>query len=769
MKIKRPLCLICLALTAAVWIFLKVIPVPEPDYYQKADGSMMSFTGEVIQKEYRMDFTGKKIPVLYLQSASDRESCVQCYMDTGQYREPFLGETVQMSGRFKNFYKATNPGEFDSRQYYSILKIQYQMKDAFITASDHKKDGYREKLYHIRCYMSSVLDHCLNPQDASIMKAMLLGDKTDMDADIKELYKKSGIIHILAISGLHISIIGMGLFRLLRRCRLGVLPATLFCVGVMWSYGIMTGMSTSAFRAILMFAVHLTAGIIGRTYDMLTGLALAAILLLADQPLYVFHSGFLMSFGAIIGIGLILPEIRPMHFVKSEKYFNGLFSSIAVSLITLPIYTNFYYTFPVYAMFLNVLVLPLMTAVMIAGLLCLLIGGVFGIPGVIPGWIVHFMLLFYEKCCLISQNMPGNTWYIGHTGTLQMLLYMLLLVFFTVLTERLRKKRRTLDRRASGNGWTEAMQKERKMLNRYSLLRYLILPLAVLMLTFRIHPPVRLTFLDVGQGDGIVIESGGETYLIDGGSTSKKEVGKYQLIPFLSYEGIGALDAVILTHEDEDHMSGILELMAEIPKGGIKIRHLILPDIAEAAKGENYRRLEQNAAALKIPIDYIGRGDEIRNRRLYMKCIGPQKKMNTDQPNAYSTVLYLQCGNFSAMLTGDTDGEGQEALKDYLKQNPEFGKNLTLLKVAHHGSRFTTDADFLKLCRPQYAVISCGERNKYGHPHKELLKRLADARIKVFITKDSGAVTFDSDGYKMKIREFLTPDTYQSPSDSYAP
>ena len=126
MKIKRPLCLICLALTAAVWIFLKVIPVPEPDYYQKADGSMMSFTGEVIQKEYRMDFTGKKIPVLYLQSASDRESCVQCYMDTGQYREPFLGETVQMSGRFKNFTKATNPGEFDSRQYYSILKIQYQ-------------------------------------------------------------------------------------------------------------------------------------------------------------------------------------------------------------------------------------------------------------------------------------------------------------------------------------------------------------------------------------------------------------------------------------------------------------------------------------------------------------------------------------------------------------------------------------------------------------------------------------------------------------------
>ena len=769
MKTKRPLCLLCLALTAAVWIFLKIIPVPEPDYYHKTDGGMISFTGEVIQKEYRTDFAGKKVPVLYLRSSSDRESSVLCYMDTGRYTEPAMGETVQISGRFKNFPKATNPGEFDSRQYYSILKIQYQIRDACITASDQQKDVYQEQLYHIRTYLSLVLDRCLNEQDASIMKAMLLGDKTGLDADIRDLYKRSGIIHILAISGLHISIIGMGLFRLLRCCRLKMMPTVIFCVLFMWSYGMMTGMSTSAVRAILMFAVHLTGRMIGRTYDMLTGLAIAALLLLAEQPMYVWHSGFLMSFGAIIGIGMILPAIRPLHPKKAGRYLNGLCSSMAVSLVTLPIYMNFYYTFPLYALFLNVLVLPLMTIVMIAGLLCLLLGTVAEMAGVIPGWAVHFLLLFYEKCCYFSQGMPGNTCYVGHAGILQTMMYLFALALFVFLTGRFRRELRLLEDEASGKGWTESLFRKNKVLKRYYRLRYLLLPVAVLLLIFRIHPIMKLTFLDVGQGDGIVIESGESAYLIDGGSTSKKNVGKYQLMPFLSYEGIGALDAVILTHEDEDHMSGILELMEEMPKGGIRIRHLVLPDIAQEAKGENYRLLEQNAAALKIPVDYISRGEEIRNRKLYMKCIGPQEKVNTDQPNAYSTVLYLRCGNFTAMLTGDVDGEGQDALKKYLKQNPEYGRNLTLLKVAHHGSRFTTDDEFLKLCSPQYAVISCGVKNKYGHPHRELLKRLSDARIKVIITKDSGAVTFDSDGQKMKIREFITPDTYQSPSDSYVP
>ena len=137
-----------------------------------------------------------------------------------------------------------------------------------------------------------------------------------------------------------------------------------------------------------------------------------------------------------------------------------------------------------------------------------------------------------------------------------------------------------------------------------------------------------------------------------------------------------------------------------------------------------------------------------------MTCLGPVEKMATTQPNAYSTVMLLQYDSFIVLLTGDVDGDGQEYMKACLRDNQDAAQDITLLKVAHHGSRYTTDNEFLKLCKPKYAVISCGLKNRYGHPHAELLKRLSDANIRTYITRDSGAVSVISDGEKMNIQEF---------------
>ncbi len=268
--------------------------------------------------------------------------------------------------------------------------------------------------------------------------------------------------------------------------------------------------------------------------------------------------------------------------------------------------------------------------------------------------------------------------------------------------------------------------------------------------------------------------------MIDGGSTSKKDVAKYQLVPFLSYEGIGALDAVILTHEDEDHMSGILELMGmmEERRSNIRIRNLILPDIGEASKGDNYRMLEAKAAGLEIPTSYVKQGDEINldaigksfnpfsingraagtapdSKDLRIKCIGPVPKMVTDEPNAYSTILLLKCGDFSGLFTGDVEGTGQDNLKDYIRSNPDEFKNLTLLKVAHHGSGYTTDEEFLELTRPQISLISCGVDNRYGHPHKELVERLENIGTGIYRTDKSGAITLELRHSKLIVDTFI--------------
>lgn len=759
MNIKRPLYLLCLAFTAAVWLFLKLSP---PDQYTDAsiaDDSTVSFTGTVMQKELKTDFQGKKVLVIYLRDVLNDETSVQCYMNENMSMEPHMGEKIRVTGQIRNFPRATNPGEFDSRQYYSILKIKYQIKNTKIVMTDGKADLYSDTLYKIRCYFSHILDLCLNEQDASIMKAMLLGNRTDLDSKTSDMYRQSGIIHILAISGLHISIIGMGIYTLLRKCRIKILPASCFVIAFMWSYGVMCGMSTSAFRAVIMFGLRLLSKVFGRTYDMLTGLAVAAVLVLVEQPQYLSHTGFLMSFGAIIGIGMILPSIQPLLTLPSviRKRFGTFFSGTAVSLVTIPVYTNFFFTFPVYAVFLNLLILPLMSIIMVMGLLCLGLGSVAEYAGIFAGWGIHYILAFYWKCCEISMHLAGNTWYVGHSNVLQTGIYLIMLMVFVYVTEQLKRHIRKREDRKDA----ESSINRQKLIFEF---RYLWLIAAIVILTFHVKPSMKITFLDVGQGDGIVVESKKAAYLIDGGSTSKKNLGKYQLIPYLAYEGIGKLDAVILTHEDEDHMSGIMEIMEKIPTGGVQIKELILPDIAEQSKGENYLQLESKAKSLQIPISYISRGEEVQSGKLQMTCLGPAEKMETTQPNAYSTVMLLQYGKFKAFLTGDVDGDGQEYLKAYLRDNQETVQDITLLKVAHHGSRYTTDNEFLELCKPKYAVISCGRKNRYGHPHAELLKRLSDANIETYITRDSGAVTVISDGEKMNIQEFTEKYRYAKES-----
>ena len=208
--------------------------------------------------------------------------------------------------------------------------------------------GFREYLYLVREYLSLLLDACYDESDASVMKAMLLGEKGMLDTDLKELYRANGIIHILSISGLHLSIIGMGCYKLLQRIRAPRAINVIVCIVLMYCYGTMTGMGTSMLRAYVMFVLHLFAELIGRTYDLLTAVAVSALLILLRQPLYLQHSGFLFSFGAVCGISILLPEAEKNLFGRSgtEK---ALFSGAVISVSTMPVYLCFYYEFPVYS------------------------------------------------------------------------------------------------------------------------------------------------------------------------------------------------------------------------------------------------------------------------------------------------------------------------------------------------------------------------------------------------------------------------------------
>lgn len=639
---------------------------------------------------------------------------------------PGMGSLVMVRGGYRSFAHATNPGEFDAAEYYEILGQQGRILDCSLAAASGGYDRFREALYRVREYLSLLLDACYDEADASVMKAMLLGEKGTLDAGIKELYRAGGIVHILAVSGLHLSVIGMGLHKLFRRIRVPYGVDVLLCTGLMYCYGTMTGMGTSMLRAYLMFVMRLTAELIGRTYDLLTAVTVPAFVILLQQPLYLRHSGFLFSFGAVCGIGILLPEVRQNLF-GTGRVERAVLSGVAVSLSTLPVYLCFYYEFPPYSIFLNLAVIPCMTLTLLCGLVSLGAAALFLPLGAAAACPVRLILWLYETGCRVCLRLPGRSWVTGRPAPWQLLL------FFGVLLALLL--------------WNRRMPK---------LLFWQGILCALLVLGVRLPKGLQVTMIDVGQGDCIYLsEDSGMHMLIDGGSSDKREVAKYQILPFLKQEGVSCLDAVIVTHPDSDHINGIVSLLEEaVPDGGLAVRTLYLPDVGETGRGGAYRELEDLAEEAGVPVRYLGYGDRLRCGKVMLTCIHPEKGWDMEDSNAYSTVLHLSYGSFTALFTGDLEGAGERRVEEIVRER-EALQDITLLKVAHHGSGSATGEALLRELHPRIALISAGRNNRYGHPHPALLERLAAQGSVIFRTQESGAVTVYVNREKVRVESFL--------------
>ena len=723
--IKRPLGTLCLMIVGIIFLMTELSGKKETEDICFPKGELW-ITGTV----YKKDLSGTEDGVtLYLKDVmfedivaseeafipdGEAPESVICYLSSVS-KEPKIGSRIRIRGYPSGFDKATNPGQFDMKFYYRILGISFRLSKAYVLAESISYSRFREGLYRLRCQMAAQLDACLSEEDAGVMKTMLLGTKGTLDEELKALYQRNGIAHILAISGLHISLLGMGTYSLLRRLGLPVGAGALAAAVLMFCYGVMTGFSVSMLRAVIMFLLHMLAKIVGRTYDMLTATGVAAVLILIEQPLYLYYGGFIFSFGCVVGIGLVLPALTEtkLSLPGPQKI---LLSGAAMAVISYPMYLWFYYQFPPYSILLNLFVVPLMSFLMAAGpvLLCLRIF----CPGLayLAVFLIHGILKIYQISCNICDRLPGHVFTPGKPQTWQLLVYLAVLVALVFL---------------------HAFRKNRIPLK----LRWSAVLVGLVLLSIRPWNALELTFLDVGQGDCIYIKSRtGTCYLIDGGSTSVSSVGKYRIIPFLKYKGAGELEAIIVTHPDEDHINGILELLDEGQVQGIQVKNLVLPEIKEELKNASYKELELAAEKEGILISYIRAGEGITDAGMTMRCINPRQGEVYLEPNEYSVVLELSEGNFSALLTGDAEGVGESVILEELAGR-KSREPVTVLKAAHHGSRYSTPEELLKVIEPQVTVISCGKDNPYGHPHEETLKRLAEAGTKVLETPRYGAVT----------------------------
>lgn len=740
---KRPLASACLLIVLFFYLAVNIFPFPlqSPDEGKRGK---VQVTGRVYQKQLRQQ-ADVTVQVLYLKDLSGDSppgKAALCYLKSGQ-AEPEMGSVVTVEGSYRAFEQASNPGQFDSYSYYLISGISYSLNQAIILEKTVGYNKMEEALYRFKKFLSAKISEHFPEKESALMKAILLGEKGELDRDLKELYQRNGIAHILAISGLHVSMIGMGLYHLLRKCGVPMKVSAMAAAFLLLLYGMMTGFSVSALRAILMFSLHMLAVVFERSYDMLTALSVAAAALLIGQPLYLSHSGFVFSFGCVLGIGVLTPALtegrgdffqkRKSIFVRGMKYMLSVFS---MSLITLPIYLCYYYQFPVWSMFLNLLVIPLMSYLMAAGILLLLTGIIYPPLSAPLVLMIKGIFAIFDRACEINEQLPAHLVNIGKPQSWQMFVWAAVLLLIIFMRKKLALP-----------------------------VKWLLMLLAVLAIVWRPGRGMELTFLDVGQGDGIYIETAdGSRFLIDGGSSSVGSVGEYRLLPFLRYQGTRSLDAIFVTHPDEDHCNGVKEILEQNIGGDIRVRCLVLPDIAMEAKGDAYRKLEETAKINEVPIAYISRGQRLQSGELNITCMHPAKGYASADANAYSTVLELAYGNFSALLTGDLEAEGEKELLSYFKNMKKYENNaffntlegnLTVLKAAHHGSAYSTPAEMLKLLSPRYTIVSCGKNNSYGHPHKELIDRLEDCRTDVMVTYETGAVTFRTDGKKVWVERFL--------------
>lgn len=638
-------------------------------------------------------------------------------------REYHIGNIITVSGIIKKIKSNTNPGGFNEYLYYKSQNIAYKVNAEEIALVDGSYSKFHYVLNNLKEELVCVYSTILSKREAGTLMAMVLGEKHLLEEEIKTLYQENGISHILAISGLHISMVGAAIYFLMRKLRLGLIASTVISLFFVYSYGILTNFSVSTNRAVVMYSILLIAKILGKTFDILSALSLSAFLILLQNPMELFQAGFLLSFGAVLGIAVILPSLNNLYEAKNA-ILKGIYVSVSAQVFTFPLVLYYFFQIPVYSVLINLIILPLTSLLVLTALAAGIVGIISISLGIFIAGATNYILFFYEIVCRCGSNAPGNLITVGRPDSIRILVYYVILSAFIICTRKYGKKR---------------------------FIIFLLTAVVVLIIP-KPRDGLTVTMLDVGQGEAIFMESDlGTRYLIDGGSSDVNQVGRYRIAPYLLSRGTDTIDYAIVTHTDEDHVSGLMEL---IEGERITIKHLILPNTS--VKNETYIELEAMAKDKAIKLMYIVKGDMKIDGKLRMTFLHPSRGYKPASNNDYSAVISISYDEFDMLMTGDIEAKGEKELIGCLTSISEkVQTDYDVLKVAHHGSKNSTGKEFLEMIKPELSLISCGVNNRYGHPHAELLDRLDDIGSDVLITFESGAITIKTDGRRMRVEEFI--------------
>ena len=689
------------------------------------------------------------------------------------YLDYINGDYICMSGTVSVPDSATNPGTFDQYIYLRNKGYYLCISNGTIESGNHRPYSIEGFLYGIKNRCTKIIDNSFDSESAGIVKAMLVADKSTLDKNIKKLYSENGIAHIMAISGVHVAIIGMTLYGFLRKLRIGRLISGTFSIAIIILYGIMTGMSSSTERAVIMLILSIAAEYFGRKTDAPTSMGFAMIIMVLGNPYVILDAGFQLSFAAITGVTVVAPQLRKLlrmfkRFIKEAdekkkqkhkkimslrkmiiKLIDALVVGIASFITTTPVIIYYYYQFPPYSILINLIVIPLVSLIVGGSILVVLTGLFFTGAAVVMTYPVRLILFGYKYLCIFASGLPGASVLVGHISIGMVFVYYLSVVLIFAILRMIRI------------GKTE----------RGGPILYLMLA-TVLFLTvvyevYSYDKSLKIVYMDVGQGDGVLLRTSGHGgILIDGGSSSNKRVGEYVMVPVLKYYGVSEVEYAFVSHGDVDHVSGLEYLLNE-EQSGVHVVNLVLPEYGDH---DALQELKSEATANNVNIIYMKPGDNITYNHQHaetinIECLYPDEEAGQGVLDTNNLSMILKTtitwdvreadienlnkssdsdASLSLLFVGDAGIAAEKRLIELYEKNSlgEISDSIAcdILKVGHHGSRNSSGSDFLKRVSAMYGIISCGKDNRYGHPHAETLERLKMADTKYMTTKEHGAI-----------------------------
>ena len=758
----RPLCFVFLILIIIISVF-HILNIPLPGEFHIADAQKerlescreLRLTGRVSYRGKNEDVYSYVLSDSYLIYGGQK-----IYLHNVRINSLGMkikaGSSLTAKGRIQFYEKASNPGGFNAALYYGgencfcifdpkEIKVS---KDNGIFNIPEALTSLRERLYDI--YIDA-----MGEKDGGIMSAMLLGEKSSIDTETRVNYSVSGLGHLLAISGLHVGIIGAAVLALLKRLGLNKTAAAVLSSGFLYIYCEFSGSHDSSLRAFIMFTIMVMSQCLLRSYDMLSSLSLAGIILLALCPARLFEAGFQLSFGAVAGLGLILPVLdeklkraengkrtgeavadRPGAGALAAKLKKGAAEGalvwLSVNLFTVPILLWSYCEFPVYSILANVLFVPMTGLILLLGIAGGAISLVFPVPGAYVLMLPKLLIGLQDGAGAVLRHLPFSVFITGQPSALKIALYyagLLLLLYHGRIKGISMMKKRGLRKKNSEHNKCPGVRTK------------VAAVLAAIMMSVVFVRPFNgfyMTFLDVGQGDCCVTSTGkGSIFMIDGGSSSQTDPAYYTILPFFKNRGISRIDGVFVTHSDIDHMNGIKKMLKMDVDGtsAVKIGSVFMPEwMSEDKDG---REIESLAEAAGAETYYLYAGEKLSVDDVDIEILSPECGAGTDG-NEGSLVMGIEYKTLRALMTGDIEGKAEEQLTEKLAA----GKmTYNILKASHHGSKGATTEEFLKAADPVFAIISAPEKSSYGHPGKETLERIEESGAFWLQTGLCGAIT----------------------------